>query len=68
MEKKEKLKEGNSLETKFWNDDIEVDENSPFVKYMNKIWNLKEADYTPTKEEREQLEKDMKEYFNDNTK
>lgn len=61
MEKKDKLKYGNSLETQFWNDNVEVDKNSPLIKLVDKLWNSKE-DYIPTKAEWQKFEEDMKKY------
>lgn len=58
----DKLKNGNSLETQFWSDEVEIDPNSPLTKLVGKIWNSKE-DYIPTKEEKEQFNKDMEEYY-----
>ena len=58
----DKLKNGNSLETQFWSDEVKIDPNSPLTKLVNKVWNS-EKDYTPTKEEKKQLDKDMKEYY-----
>ena len=46
-----KLKNGNSLETQFWSDNVEVDTNSPLIKLIDKVWILKE-DYIPRSEER----------------
>ena len=63
---KDKLKNGNSLETQFWSDEVEIDQNSQLTKLINKLWNSKE-DYTPTKEEKEQFDKEMKEYHKKNT-
>ncbi len=57
----DKLKNGNSLETQFWSDNVEIDPNSPLTKLIDKVWNSKE-DYIPTKEEIEQFDKEMKEY------
>ena len=56
-----KLKNGNSLETQFWGDEVKVDHDSPLTKLVDKIWNLKD-DYIPTDEETEQFNKEMKEY------
>lgn len=56
-----KLKNGNSLETQFWNDNVEVDTNSPLIKLINKVWILKE-DYIPTEEEIKQFNKEMEDY------
>lgn len=61
MEKKDKLKYGNSLETQFWNDNVEVDKNSPLIKLIDKLWNSKE-DYIPTEAEWQKFEEDMKKY------
>lgn len=58
---KDKLKNGNSLETQFWSDKVEIDPNSPLTKLIDKIWNSKE-DYIPTDDEIEQINKEMKEY------
>lgn len=58
---KDKLKNGNSLETQFWSDKVEIDPNSPLTKLVDKVWNSKE-DYIPTEEEKEQFNKEMKEY------
>lgn len=57
----DKLKNGNSLETQFWSDKVEIDPNSPLTKLIDKVWNSKE-DYIPTDEEKEQFNKEMKEY------
>lgn len=57
-----KLKNGNSLETQFWSDDVEIDYDSPLIKLVDKVWNMKE-DYIPTKEEIEQLNKEIEEYY-----
>ena len=62
MEKKDKLKYGNSLETQFWNDNVEIDKNSPFSKLVDKLWNSKE-NYIPTEEERKQFEEEVKKYY-----
>lgn len=56
-----KLKNGNSLETQFWSDEVEINPNSPLIKLINKVWNLKE-DYIPTTEETERFNKEMVEY------
>lgn len=56
-----KLKNDNSLETQFWSDNVEVDTNSPMIKLIDKIWNLKE-DYIPTEEEIKQFNKEMENY------
>ena len=58
----DKLKNGNSLETQFWSDEVEIDPNSPMTKLIDKVWNSKE-DYIPTKEEKEKFDNDMKEYY-----
>lgn len=60
----DKLKNGNSLETQFWSDDVKVDTNSPLTKLIDKVWNSKE-DYIPTLEEKEQFDKEMEEYHKD---
>ncbi len=57
----DKLKNGNSLETQFWSDDVEIDPNSPLTKLVDKLWNTKE-DYIPTKEEIEHFNKEMEIY------
>ena len=57
----DKLKNGNSLETQFWSDKVEIDPNSPLTKLIDKVWNSKE-DYIPTDEEKERFNKEMKEY------
>ena len=57
----ENMKNGNSLETQFWNDEVEIDPNSPLTKLIDKVWISKE-DYIPTVEEIEQFNKGMKEY------
>lgn len=56
-----KLKNGNSLETQFWSDNVEVDTNSPLIKLIDKVWILKE-DYIPTEEEIKQFNKEMEDY------
>lgn len=39
MDKKdEKLKNGNSLETQFWNDNIEIDTSTEFMQEVKKMW------------------------------
>ena len=63
----DKLKNGNSLETQFWNDEVEIDPNSPLTKLVDKLWNSKE-DYIPTDEEIEQFNKEMKEYHRNKNK
>ena len=55
-----KLKNGSSLETQFWSDNVEVDTNSPMIKLIDKVLNLKE-DYIPT-EEIKQFNKEMENY------
>ena len=65
--KNDKLKNGNSLETKFWSDNVEIDPNSPLTKLIDKVWNSKE-DYIPTEEEIEQFNKEMKEYHRNKNK
>ena len=62
MEKKYKLKYGNSLETQFWNDNVEIDKDNPFSKLLDRLWNSKE-DYMPTEEECKQFEREEKEYY-----
>ena len=57
----DKLKNGNSLETQFWSDEVEVDTNSPLKKLIDKVWNSKE-DYIPTAEEIEQFNREMETY------
>lgn len=57
----DKLKNGNSLETQFWSDEVDIDPNSPLAKLVDKLWNAKD-DYELTKEEKEQFDKDMEEY------
>ena len=57
----DKLKNGNSLETQFWSDEVEIDPNSPLTKLVNKLWNSKE-DYIPTNKEIEQFNREMKLY------
>lgn len=57
----DKLKNGKSLETQFWSDEVKIDTNSPLTKLVNKVWNS-EKDYIPTEEETKQFDKDMKEY------
>lgn len=57
----DKLKNGKSLETQFWSDEVKIDTNSPLTKLVNKVWNS-EKDYIPTEEEIKQFDKDMKEY------
>lgn len=54
-------KNDNSLETQFWSDNVEVDTNSPMIKLIDKVWNLKE-DYIPTEEEIKQFNKEMENY------
>ena len=54
-----KLKNGNSLETQFWSDNVEVDTNSPLIKLIDKVWILKE-DYIPTEKEIKQFNKEIK--------
>lgn len=66
MTKKDKLKDGNSLETQFWSDNVKVDKNSPLTKLANKLWNSKE-DYIPTQEEKKNYKNDMKEYHKRNS-
>lgn len=66
MTKKDKLKDGNSLETQFWNDNVKVDKNSPLTKLANKLWNSKE-DYIPTQEEKKNYKNDMEEYHKRNS-
>ena len=66
MTKKDKLKDGNSLETQFWSDNVEVDKNSPLTKLANKLWNSKE-DYIPTQEEKKKYKNDMEEYHKRNS-
>ncbi len=63
----DKLKNGNSLETQFWSDNVEIDPNSPLTKLIDKVWNSKE-NYIPTKEEIEQFDKEMKEYHRNKNK
>ena len=65
--KNDKLKNGNSLETQFWSDNVEIDPNSPLTKLIDKVWNSKE-DYIPTEEEIEQFNKEMKEYHRNKNK
>lgn len=60
----DKLKNGNSLETQFWSDDVKVDTNSPLTKLIDKVWNSKE-DYIPTTKEKEKFVKEMEEYHKD---
>lgn len=36
--KDDKLKNGNSLETQFWNDNIEVDTSTEFMQEVKKMW------------------------------
>ena len=62
MEKKDKLKYGNSLETQFWNDNVEIDKDNPLSKLLDRLWNSKE-DYMPTEEECKQFEREEKEYY-----
>lgn len=57
----DKLKNGNSLETQFWSDEVEIDPNSPLTKLVDKLWNSKE-DYIPTNEEIEHFNKEMEIY------
>ena len=57
----DKLKNGNSLETQFWSDEVEIDPNSSLTKLVNKLWNSKE-DYIPTNKEIEQFNREMKLY------
>nr|DAU13562.1 MAG TPA: hypothetical protein [Caudoviricetes sp.] len=66
MTKKDKLKDGNSLETQFWSDNVKVDKNSPLTELANKLWNSKE-DYIPTQEEKKKYKNDMKEYHKRNS-
>lgn len=66
MTKKDKLKDGNSLETQFWSDNVKVDKNSPLTKLANKLWNSKE-DYIPTQEEKKNYKNDMEEYHKRNS-
>ncbi len=66
MTKKDKLKNGNSLETQFWSDNVKVDKNSPLTKLANKLWNSKE-DYIPTQEEKKNYKNDMEEYHKRNS-
>lgn len=56
-----KLKNGNSLETQFWSDEVEIDPKSPLTKLVDKVW-TSEEDYIPTEKEIKQFAKDMKEY------
>ena len=37
----DKLKNGNSLETQFWSDEVKIDPNSPLTKLIDKVWNSK---------------------------
>lgn len=62
-----KLKNGNSLETQFWSDNVEVDTNSPLIKLIDKVWILKE-DYIPTEEEIKQFNKEMEDYHKNKNK
>ena len=57
----DKLKNGNSLETQFWSDEVKIDPNSPLTKLIDKVWNSKK-DYIPTTEETEWFNKEMVEY------
>ena len=57
----DKLKNGNSLETQFWSDEVKIDPNSPLTKLIDKVWNSKK-DYIPTTEEIERFNKEMVEY------
>lgn len=66
MTKKYKLKDGNSLETQFWSDNVKVDKNSPLTELVNKLWNSKE-DYIPTQEEKKKYKNDMEEYHKRNS-
>lgn len=66
MTKKDKLKDGNSLETQFWSDNVKVDKNSPLTELVNKLWNSKE-DYIPTQEEKKKYKNDMEEYHKRNS-
>jgi len=50
----DKLKNGNSLETQFWSDEVDIDPNSPLTKLVDKLWNAKD-DYELTKEETAEL-------------
>ena len=52
----DKLKNGNSLETQFWSDEVKIDPNSPLTKLIDKVWNSKK-DYIPTTEETERFNK-----------
>lgn len=36
--KEDKLRNGNSLETQFWNDNIEVDTSTEFMQEVQKMW------------------------------
>lgn len=60
----DKLKNGNSLETQFWSDDVKVDTNSPLIKLIDKVWNS-EDDYIPTDKEIEELNKKIEKYHKD---
>lgn len=57
-----KLKNGNSLETQFWSDEVKIDPNSPLTKLIDKVWNSKK-DYIPTTKETERFNKEMVEYY-----
>lgn len=57
----DKLKNGNSLETQFWSDEVKIDPNSPLTKLIDKLWNSKE-DYIPINKEIEQFNIEMKLY------
>lgn len=58
----DKLKNGNSLETQFWSDEVKIDPNSPLTKLIDKVWNSKK-DYIPTTKETERFNKEMVEYY-----
>lgn len=60
----DKLKNGNSLETQFWSDDVKVDTNSPLIKLIDKVWNS-EDDYIPTDKEIEEFNKKIEKYHKD---
>jgi len=67
---KDKLKDGKSLETQFWNDNINVDKNSPLTKIVDDLWGNAQnnIDYIPTIKQKEKFIKDMKEYHKDSTR
>lgn len=64
MKEKDKLKNGNSLETQFWSENVKIDKNSPLYKEIDELWNSKNDYYI----DMDKFNKEMKDYHSTKNK